>query len=112
MTAERVALIAEAAHVLPPIGAQGLNMSLADIATLLTLAQKTPGDLGSPAMLDAYHRARHGDISLRVTGIDALNRASMAGSPMARDLRAAGLRALYAATPLRKALMRKGLGVR
>ncbi|MDG2341240.1 MAG: FAD-dependent monooxygenase, partial [Paracoccaceae bacterium] len=28
MTAERVALIAEAAHVVPPIGAQGLNMSL------------------------------------------------------------------------------------
>jgi 2-octaprenyl-6-methoxyphenol hydroxylase len=111
MTAERTALIAEAAHVLPPIGAQGLNMSLTDIATLLTLAQKTPGDLGSQTMLDAYHRARHGDISLRVTGIDALNRASMADSPMARDLRAAGLRALYAATPVRKALMRKGLGV-
>lgn len=112
MTTERTALIAEAAHVLPPIGAQGLNMSLTDIATLLTLAQKTPGDLGSPTMLDAYHRARHGDITLRVTGIDALNRASMAGSAMARDLRAAGLRALYAATPVRKALMRTGLGVR
>jgi 2-octaprenyl-6-methoxyphenol hydroxylase len=112
MTAERTALIAEAAHVLPPIGAQGLNMSLTDIATLLDLAQKTSGDLGSQTMLDAYHRARHGDISLRVTGIDALNRASMAGTAMARDLRAAGLRALYAATPVRKTLMRTGLGLR
>ena len=112
MTAERTALIAEAAHVLPPIGAQGLNMSLTDIATLLTLAQKTPGDLGSATMLDAYHAARHRDISLRVTGIDALNRASMAGSQTARDLRAAGLQALYAATPIRKTLMRTGLGLR
>ena len=112
MTAERTALIAEAAHVLPPIGAQGLNMSLTDISTLLDLAQKAPGDLGSQTMLDDYHRARHGDITLRVTGIDALNRASMAGSPMARDLRAAGLQALYAAPIVRKALMRTGLGVR
>jgi 2-octaprenyl-6-methoxyphenol hydroxylase len=112
MVAERTALIAEAAHVLPPIGAQGLNMSLTDIATLLTLAQKMPGDLGSDAMLDAYHRARHSDITRRVTGIDALNRASIAGSTIARDLRAAGLKALHAAAPVRKVLMRAGLGVR
>jgi 2-octaprenyl-6-methoxyphenol hydroxylase len=111
MTAERTALIAEAAHVLPPIGAQGLNMSLTDISTLLALAQKAPGDIGSTLMLDAYHRARHPDIRLRVTGIDTLNRASIAGSQTARDLRMAALQALYAATPIRKALMRKGLGV-
>ena len=34
LVAQRLALIAEAAHVVPPIGAQGLNMSLADIETL------------------------------------------------------------------------------
>jgi 2-octaprenyl-6-methoxyphenol hydroxylase len=39
LCAERVALVAEAAHVVPPIGAQGLNMSLADIRTLLDLAE-------------------------------------------------------------------------
>jgi 2-octaprenyl-6-methoxyphenol hydroxylase len=111
LTGERTALIAEAAHVVPPIGAQGLNMSLADIATLLDLAVRMPGGLGDPAMLDAYARARHADIRLRVAGIDALNRASMAGGQMFRDLRAQGLRALYAATPLRKTLMRTGLGM-
>src|SRR5690606_27539509 len=31
LTGPRAALVAEAAHVVPPIGAQGLNMSLADI---------------------------------------------------------------------------------
>jgi 2-octaprenyl-6-methoxyphenol hydroxylase len=110
MAGDRTALIAEAAHVVPPIGAQGLNMSLADIATLLDLAMKTPGALGDAAMLDAYARARHPDIRLRVAGIDALNRASMAGGQMFRDLRAQGLRALYAAAPVRKTLMRTGLG--
>jgi 2-octaprenyl-6-methoxyphenol hydroxylase len=112
LTGERLALIAEAAHVVPPIGAQGLNMSLADTATLLDLAQKTPGDLGSRAMLDAYHKQRHPDIALRVRGIDMLNRASQVSSPILRDARAAGLNALYAMAPVRKTLMQMGLGVR
>ncbi len=112
LTGERTALMAEAAHVLPPIGAQGLNMSMADLDCLLGLAVAKPGAIGDPAMLDAYHRTRHRDIEMRVLGIDALNRASMAGGQLLRDLRGAGLEALYAVTPVRKALMRAGLGVR
>ena len=112
LSGERVALIAEAAHVLPPIGAQGLNMSLADLATLLDLAANRPEGLGDAKMLEAYHRARHSEILLRVNGIDLLNRASQASSPMARDLRAAGLNALYAMAPVRKMLMQLGLGTR
>ena len=110
MAGERVALMAEAAHVLPPIGAQGLNMSLADLAALLDLAQTH--DLGSAAMLDAYHRRRHLDVEARVLGIDLLNRTSMLGAPPLRDLRAGALNALYSLGPLRKALMKAGLGVR
>ncbi|GAB1479993.1 UbiH/UbiF family hydroxylase [Paracoccaceae bacterium] len=112
MSAERVALIAEAAHVVPPIGAQGLNMSLADLAALLDLATAHPADLGSRAMLDAYHRKRHLEVQARVAGIDALNRASMLGDPAMRDLRAAALNALYSLAPVRKTLMKAGLGVR
>jgi 2-octaprenyl-6-methoxyphenol hydroxylase len=112
LTGERTALIAEAAHVVPPIGAQGLNMSLADIATLLDLAKASPATLGDAKMLDAYARARMPDLRLRVAGIDALNRAAIAQSPLFRDLRAAGLRALTAADPVRKTLMRTGLGLR
>jgi 2-octaprenyl-6-methoxyphenol hydroxylase len=112
LNGERLALIAEAAHVMPPIGAQGLNMSLNDIATLLDLAQARPESLGDAQMLEAYHKARYGDITLRVRGIDLLNRASQAGSTMARDARAAGLSALYGAAPVRKMLMQMGLGTR
>ena len=112
LSATRTALMAEAAHVMPPIGAQGLNMSLADISTLLDLAKATPGSLGDNAMLDAYQHARHRDIQTRVMGIDALNRASMLAAPALRDLRGAALNALYAVKPLRKTLMRVGLGVR
>lgn len=112
LTGERVALIAEAAHVMPPIGAQGLNMSLADIASLLDLAQERPSGLGDAQMLDAYQRARYGDVTLRVRGIDLLNRASQVHTPALRDARALGLRALYSAAPVRKMLMQMGMGVR
>ncbi|QUS34921.1 UbiH/UbiF family hydroxylase [Falsirhodobacter algicola] len=108
MAGERLALMAEAAHVMPPIGAQGLNTSLADLAALLDLAR--PETLGSAAMLEAYHRRRHGTVRLRAAGIGALNRASMLAPPMMRDLRAALLGGLHAARPLRRALMRAGMG--
>jgi 2-octaprenyl-6-methoxyphenol hydroxylase len=111
LCAQRVALIAEAAHVVPPIGAQGLNMSLRDMSALLELAKANPETLGDSEMLMAYEKARLGDIKLRVRGIDLLNRASQASSPSMRDARAAGLQALYNMGPVRKALMQMGLGV-
>lgn len=112
MAGERVALMAEAAHVVPPIGAQGLNMSLADLAVLLELAQADPANLGSAKMLDTYHRRRHFDVQARVTGIDALNRASMIEGQFLRDLRAGALNAFYSIAPVRKTLMKAGLGLR
>ena len=110
--APRTALVAEAAHVVPPIGAQGLNMSLADIATLLELARATPERIGDRAMLTAYDRRRRPDAMMRVAGIDALNRASMAGAPFLRDARGAILKLLHGSAPVRRTLMQAGLGVR
>lgn len=111
MSAERIALLAEAAHVVPPIGAQGLNMSLADLRELLALATGAPETLGDRQMLDTYHRRRHAEVAARVTGIDALNRASMLGAPALRDVRAKALDVLYSVKPVRRTLMRAGLGV-
>ena len=112
LTGERLALMAEAAHVVPPIGAQGLNMSLGDLRALLKLAQERPDGLGDVQMLDAYHKARHSEIQLRVKGIDLLNRTSMLEARPLRDARAMGLNALYSLAPVRKTLMQMGLGVK
>ena len=112
MYSERVALVAEAAHVVPPIGAQGLNMSLADMRVLLDLAQAAPERLGNAAMLATYHRRRHLEVKARVTGIDVLNRASMMRAKPLRDVRAMGLNAIYSLAPVRKTLMQLGLGAR
>lgn len=108
LIAERTALIAEAAHVIPPIGAQGLNMSLADIDALLSLTEQH--EIGSRAHLTAYETARANDIALRIRGVDALNRAAIAQSDTLRSMRLAGLRSLHGLAPIRKALMKKGLG--
>jgi 2-octaprenyl-6-methoxyphenol hydroxylase len=112
MTGPRTALVAEAAHVMPPIGAQGLNMSLADLACLLDLAVAHRDDPGNAAMLDTFNKTRHPDVRLRVAGIDALNRASMAGAPLFHDLRQLGIRALHDITPVRQGLMKLGLGAK
>ncbi|WP_434803099.1 UbiH/UbiF family hydroxylase [Paracoccus aerodenitrificans] len=107
-TGPRTALIAEAAHVLPPIGAQGLNMSLADLQLLLDLSQSDPGSRES---LDEFQRRRWLEARLRIGGIDLLNRASMIGARPLRDLRAAGLGAIYGIPPVRRLMMKAGLGV-
>lgn len=107
---ERVVLIAEAAHVVPPIGAQGLNMSLGDIALLLDLFEVNAASIGDVKMLDAYQRKRMPDLRLRVSGIDALNRASQASSPRLHQLRSAGIKLIGGFKPVRQNLMKLGLG--
>ena len=110
MDGPRVALMAEAAHVMPPIGAQGLNMSLRDLACLRDLAIAQPGDLGSAKMLATYNRERHRDAQLRVAGINLLNRTSQTGLPMLQSLRRSGIKLLHDTTPVRRGVMRLGLG--
>ena len=112
MYAERVALVAEAAHVVPPIGAQGLNMSLGDMRVLLELAEAAPDRLGDAAMLETFHKRRHTEVRTRVAGIDLLNRASMISAQPLRDLRAAGLNAIYSLAPVRRTMMQMGLGAK
>ena len=110
MAGQRVALMAEAAHVVPPIGAQGLNMSLGDLTALMDLC--TPATLGEAGPLDAYHRRRWPEIQLRLAGVDALNRASMMENRALRDARGAALHALYSLAPVRRGLMQLGIGMR
>ena len=108
LIAERTALIAEAAHVIPPIGAQGLNMSINDILALREASQAHP--LGSDEMLNDFARSRSADIALRVRGIDMLNRAAMTQSENLKALRLMGLQSLHGIGPVRRAAMELGLG--
>ncbi len=111
LRANRVAIAAEAAHVIPPIGAQGLNMSLADVECLARLVEDGGhGDPGSEALLSAYERRRLPEVAARVAGVDLLNRFAETEWQPLRDLRYAGLAAIHRIGPLRRAAMRFGLG--
>lgn len=109
-SAKRLALVAEAAHVVPPIGAQGLNMSLADLQSLLDLSAKHA--LGGADMLDAYDAARRHQVGFRVKGIDLLNRTSRAEADWLRAARSWGIGAIHDTKPIRTSLMQMGLGMR
>ena len=109
LTAPRTAILAEAAHVVPPIGAQGLNTSLNDLAALLK-AMEGATDPGAPAVLAAYNKARAADISRRVQAIDLFNRITRSALPSLQNLRLSGLKAIHGIAPVRKAVMRAGMG--
>ncbi|MEM1385201.1 MAG: FAD-dependent oxidoreductase [Pseudomonadota bacterium] len=110
---ERLALVAEAAHVIPPIGAQGLNTSLADVETLARLvgeARDAERDIGARALLSRYQMRRWPDMAARVAGVDVLNRFAMAKAQPIRDLRRLGLSAIHRIAPVRQLAMRLGMG--
>lgn len=110
--APRIALIAEAAHVLSPIGAQGLNLSLRDAQALhneIINAMSCGLDAGSPAVLKKYESNRSLDISLRVTGTHVFNQIVATDSPFLASLRQLGLRVVSTLSPLRKLAMQEGL---
>jgi 2-octaprenyl-6-methoxyphenol hydroxylase len=108
----RVALLGEAAHAAPPIGAQGLNLGFRDVETLTTLLGETHGrgeDIGADKLLRAYSFARRGDIMSRTLGLDVLNRSLLSGFLPLQAARGLGLYALGAIGPLRRAFMRRGI---
>lgn len=108
----RVALVGEAAHVFPPIGAQGLNLGLRDVATLgdlLDKAGKAGEDPGGAALLAAYDRARAIDINSRTATVDTVNRALLSEHLPAQVARGFGLWAAKSIPPLRRLMMREGM---
>ena len=107
--AGRMALIGEAAHVFPPIGAQGLNLSLRDIGTALSLAIEAHATGRDLAIGEDYDRKRRADIVSRTAAIDLFNRSLLSGFLPVQMLRAAGLHMLSAIPPLRHLAMNEGV---
>jgi 2-octaprenyl-6-methoxyphenol hydroxylase len=108
----RIALVGESAHVLPPIGAQGLNMGLrdaADIADIAGNAISLGEDPGSPTVLARYQSARRSDVASRMIAIDVANRSLLSDFLPMQSLRAAGMHLLGSFGPLRRLAMREGL---
>src|SRR4051812_22143858 len=108
----RVALVGEAGHVIPPIGAQGLNLGLRDAATigeLVVEARRDGADVGAPELLARYDRARRADVTSRAFAVDALNRSLLTDFLPVQGARGFGLYLLDRVAPLRRAVMREGV---
>jgi 2-octaprenyl-6-methoxyphenol hydroxylase len=108
----RIALVGEAAHVIPPIGAQGLNLGLRDAATISELAirgDRQHLDIGGAEMLASYDRLRRADVSSRTFAIDLLNRTLLSDFLPAQSMRGLGLYLIDRIGPLRRAVMREGV---
>jgi len=107
--ANRTILIGEAAHIFPPIGAQGLNLGIRDVIGLGECLSKGAQDPGHENVMDAYNRHRRADVWLRTGLVHALNRTLLSNFLPLQLLRCAGLEALRQFSPLRGLMMREGL---
>jgi 2-octaprenyl-6-methoxyphenol hydroxylase len=105
----RVALVGEAAHVFPPIGAQGLNLGIRDIDDLIGIASENRDDPGSRKCLAAYDTRRRPDILARSSAVNLLNMSLLSDMLPAQLARSAGLNILGSFAPLRAFFMREGL---
>jgi 2-octaprenyl-6-methoxyphenol hydroxylase len=111
--ANRVALVGEAAHVFPPIGAQGLNLGLRDAVTIAEIAGELHAagrDVGDAT--NVYDRRRRADIRSRTVVVDALNRSLLSDFLPVQGLRGLGLHFMDRIGPLRRAVMREGVAPR
>jgi 2-octaprenyl-6-methoxyphenol hydroxylase len=109
---KRIVLVGEAAHVVPPIGAQGLNLGLRDAATIAEIvadARRDGRDVGSPEVLLRYERQRRADVTARAIAVDLLNRSLLTEFVPVHGARGLSLYLLDRIGPLRRAMMREGV---
>ena len=112
--ADGVVLVGEAAHAFPPIGAQGLNLGLRDVADLaasLASVDRSAPDWASRVSAD-YTTRRAADLARTGGMVDTLFRSLLADMLPAQALRAGGLWALKLAPALRKQAFAVGMGNR
>ena len=102
----QIAVIGEASHVFPPIGAQGLNLGLRDIEALLKSFTHVLDDQA----LQRFDRDRRRDVKTRTMAVDLLNRSLLADYLPIDFARGAGLMAIASIKPLRQFVMKRGAG--
>ncbi|GAA0781399.1 UbiH/UbiF family hydroxylase [Roseibium denhamense] len=112
LVGKRLALVGETAHVFPPIGAQGLNLSqrdVGDLADVLAKAAASGKDFESDTILAAYETKRSADVRSRTFAVDALNRSLLTDFLPVQAARSAGMYLADKIGPFRRLLMREGI---
>lgn len=107
--AHRIALVGEAAHVFPPITAQGLNLGMRDVMDLVEVLKAHLTDPGSDAALHVYDARRRPDIIARSKAVNLVNASLLTAFLPVQLARSAGLTMLNTVPPLRAFFMREGM---
>ena len=110
---KRIVLVGEAGHLLPPIGAQGLNLGIRDAATIAEIvadARRVGEDVGGAGVLNAYEERRRSDVRSRALAVEWMNRSLLTDFLPVHAARGFGLELASRFGFLRRALMREGLG--
>ncbi|WP_336279281.1 UbiH/UbiF family hydroxylase [Bartonella sp. CB175] len=107
--ANRTILVGETAHVLPPIGAQGLNLGFRDVQTLIDVVPNEISDFDFKTIIMHYNRRRKSDIIIRSVFIHMFNNALLSNMLPVHIMRSVGLGVLRNCSPLRNFLMREGM---
>jgi len=113
ITAQRLALVGDAAHAIHPIAGQGLNLGFRDVAALaevLVDGARLGLDLGDKQLLDRYQRWRSLDALSVAFATDSLTRVYGVPGRAASAVRRFGMGLVGRITPLRNKLMNEARG--
>ncbi|HET7605689.1 MAG TPA: UbiH/UbiF/VisC/COQ6 family ubiquinone biosynthesis hydroxylase [Sphingomicrobium sp.] len=113
MTAQRLALVGDAAHAIHPIAGQGLNLGFRDVAALaevLVEGARLGLDLGDRQLLDRYQRWRSLDALSVAFATDTLTRIYGVPGKTASAVRRFGMELVRRISPLRNRLMSEARG--
>ncbi len=112
MGGDGLVLVGEAAHAFPPIGAQGLNLSLRDVAELMKLLETADTSEPEWALLLSRKYSKNRQLDVLRTGrmVDTLFKTLLSDFLPAQAMRLGGLLALKSITPLRKMALDMGMG--
>jgi len=113
ITAQRLALVGDAAHAIHPIAGQGLNLGFRDAAALaqvLVEGSRLGLDLGDAQLLDRYQRWRSLDALSVAFATDSLTRVYGVPGKTASAVRRFGMGLVERITPLKNKLMNEARG--
>jgi len=116
ITAPRVALVGDAAHVVHPLAGHGMNLGFGDVAALMQVmaelgAERNGGrDYGDARALRRYARSRKEEVLLMQLATDGLERMFGSRFEPLRIIRNAGMNLLDKLPVLKRRLIAQALG--